>query len=355
LIFVEHDVCSTKIPIVEHMRYHSSTAHSAYIDLLRQLKDAAASDIRGTPTLARRGARSYWYDSYRIGNEVHKRYIGEDNEEIRSRIHRAETLRTQSESGRSERARLVRLLRSEGVASIDASTGSLLSTLAAAGVFRLGGTLVGTQAFRLYEGELGVRLSQDDAAQTKDVDIASYQKLSLAIADVESQSVRDALSGLQFEPVPTIEPAKSWRWKQTRGELLVEFLTPSFEESETAKPLPALGVHAQSLHFLNFLIATPVVAAIVYRSGVLVNIPRPERFAIHKLIVANRRRDGANSLKAVKDRQQARILIEILTHDRPEDLAEALADARDRGKKWREHIDRSLKRMPESANLLSKL
>lgn len=52
--------------------------------------------------------------------------------------------------------------------------------------------------------------------------------------------------------------------------------TPSFHPEEDVRDLPALGVAAQSLHFLNFLIAEPIKAAALYRSGVLIQIPRPE-------------------------------------------------------------------------------
>ncbi|MCT7377950.1 nucleotidyltransferase domain-containing protein [Chelativorans sp. EGI FJ00035] len=82
---------------------------------------------------------------------------------------------------------------------------------------------------------------------------------------------------------------------------MVEFLTPAFGD-EKVKPLPALGVSAQALNYLNFLIADPLRAVALYRSGVLVQVPRPERFAIHKLIVADRRYGGPDQLKARKDR-----------------------------------------------------
>jgi hypothetical protein len=111
--------------------------------------------------------------------------------------------------------------------------------------------------------------------------------------------------------------------------------------------LKALGVHAQSLHYLNYLIAEPIQVAVPYRSGVLVQIPRPERFAIHKLIVADRRKDGPDSLKAAKDRTQAAFLIDILAEDRPDDLAEAYEDAASRGPRWRERIAATLARMPQ--------
>lgn len=84
----------------------------------------------------------------------------------------------------------------------------------------------------------------------------------------------------------------------------------------------------------------------------LVQIPRSERFAIHKLIVADRRH-GKLALKAEKDRLQAAFLIEALTEDRPDDLAEAYEDARAEGTKWRERLDRTLKRMPEAADRIA--
>jgi hypothetical protein len=335
--------------------YHSLIAHSAYIDLRRSLQDEAVSQLRGNPVRSERNGRAYWYDTYRVGTSVCKTYIGEDSEELRARLARAAEIRERAQQRQKDRSRLVRLLRAEGLTGVDAATGSLLSAMAAAGVFSLGGTLVGTIAFRLYEGELGVRLTADAAAETQDLDIASFERLSLALADTETAGLETRLGDLQFEAVPSIEPGKSWRWKQTRGELNVEFLTPSFEDAEGLKPLPALGVHAQALHFLNFLIAEPVKAVAPYRSGVLVQIPAPERFAVHKLIVADRRAAGPDSLKSAKDRAQAALLIEVLAQDRPDELAEVYQDARGRGPKWRERIDRTLKRMPKTAALLEGL
>ena len=101
---------------------------------------------------------------------------------------------------------------------------------------------------------------------------------------------------------------------------------------------------AQALHHLNYLIAEPIHAAAIYREGVLVRIPRPERFAIHKLIVSSRRQAGPDSLKARKDLLQAEILLDILSEDRPADLAEAYRDAEARGPRWRTLIESSLNR-----------
>lgn len=334
---------------------HSLTAHTAYYDLLRSLKDEAVSDIRGTPTRVERNGKAYWYDTYRVGSDVRKTYIGEDSPELVQRFDQLKALRTQIEERRRHRTRLIRILRAEGFMSADAATGSLLAAMAAAGVFRLGGTIVGTNAFRLYEGVLGVRFGFDLMAQTGDIDIASFERLSLALDDTVSPPLQKILGEFAFDPVPAMVKEGVWRWRQTRNDLLVEFLTPSFEAEEGTKPLAALGTYAKSLHHLNYLIAEPIPAIAVYRSGVLVQIPRPERFAIHKLIVADRRRDGPDSLKAVKDRMQAAFLIEVLTQDRPDELAEAYQDALAIGPHWRERLQNSLARLPESRKRLEGL
>lgn len=197
-------------------------------------------------------------------------------------------------------------------------------------------------------------MDSERLAQTGDIDLASFQRLSVALGDKVEEDPGDILSALKFDPVPGISDRQIWKWRQSRSEVMVEFLTPAFGD-ETVKPLPALGVSAQALNYLNYLIAEPIPAVALYRSGVLVQIPRPERFAIHKLIVADRRREGSDRGKSAKDRAQAAFLIEVLAQDRPDELAEAWEDARSRGPRWRKRLDASLARMAETADRLAKL
>ncbi|WP_205911964.1 GSU2403 family nucleotidyltransferase fold protein [Rhodobacter sp. SGA-6-6] len=333
----------------------SPIAHTAYHDLLRLLQDEEAAGIIGRPHLALRNGRGYWYDMFRLGTAVKNRYLGEDSPEMQDRIARHRDLAEQSRARAAERSRLVRLLRAEGMIGTDRSTASLLAAMERTGVFRLGGTLVGSQAFRLYEGELGLRIATPDLAQTGDIDVASFERLSLALGDQVEPSLHDTFRALDFAPLPSLSSKAVCRWKQSTSGMLVEFLTPSFRAEEDIRDLPALGVSAQSLHFLNFLIARPIKAAALYRSGVLVQIPRPEAYAIHKLIVADRRQAGPDQLKSRKDRAQAALLIEALAEDRPDELREAQEDALSRGPAWRDHIGRSLQRMPETAARLAAL
>ena len=325
------------------LRYHGHTGNAAYHDLRRLLVDAAVSEIRGTPTRIAVRGRHFWYDKYRIGDEVRQRYIGPETDELLARLDRLGRSNADRRALRQEQTRLVRFLRASNYRSTDRGTGSLLAAFARCGVFRLGGTLVGTVAFQHYEGELGVVLDFERTAQTDD--IASFERLSFAIGDSVDTPLKDVFRDLKFQPVPSLDQRHVWRWRQTSGPVLVEFLMPAHSE-EGVRKLPALGVSARALRQLDYLLEDPVPAVSLYRSGVLVQIPRPERYAMHKLIVAERRHDGPDSLKASKDRAQAGFLIAALAELRPDELRLAHDEAVDRGPGWRNRIEASLGRLP---------
>lgn len=333
---------------------HSRNAQATYQDLLRLHLDETVSNLIGSIEERHRGGRVYLYDKFRIGTEMKSRYLGEGSPELRARLARAVEVKTDADVRKKTMARLARVLRAEGFVGTDRDTGSLLLAFARAGIFRLGGTLVGTGAYALYQGELGVRFDSEELAQTGDIDFASFERLSVALGDSVEENPGDILQAMKFDPVPSLQNRQVWKWRQNHGEAMVEFLTPAFGE-ERIKPLPALGVSAQALNYLNFLIAEPIPAVALYRSGVLVQIPRPERFAIHKLIVADRRQGGPDQAKARKDRGQAAFLIAVLAEDRPDDLLEAYGAALSRGPRWRERIKASLVRMPITADILRKL
>lgn len=332
----------------------SRTAQVVYQDLLRMHLDEAASEVVGSIEERHRNGRTYLYDRFRIGTEMKSRYLGEASADLRRRLARASELKADAHDRQKRMSRLARVLRAEGLIGTDRETGSLLSAFSRAGVFRLGGTLIGTAAYALYQGELGIRFDSDEIAKTGDIDFASFERLSVALGDRVEQEPSDILRSMKFEAVPGVFDRQIWKWRQSGGEAMVEFLTPAFG-NEGIKPLPALGVSAQALNYLNFLIAEPMHALAIYRSGVLVQIPRPERFAIHKLIVASRRQGGPDEAKARKDRAQAEFLIRVLVEDRPDDLSEAYELALSQGPKWRERIASSLDRMPEAKALLNGL
>jgi len=127
----------------------------------------------------------------------------------------------------------------------------------------------------------------------------------------------------------------------------VEFLTPNRgAETDASTHLPALQTQAQPLRFLDFLIYEATPAVLLQGEGVLVNVPRPERFAVHKLILAPRR--AAAEAKSAKDLRQAAELLAWLAEFRPHDLHDVWQEAKNRGPSWRELLTAGFSQVPEA-------
>jgi hypothetical protein len=240
------------------------------------------------------------------------------------------------------------MCREGGLPRVDVQTGKVLLALAKAGIFRLRGVLVGTHAFRCYPGLLGVEILEAEAV-TEDIDVAAFHSIAVALDERVDPALADALRQIgPFVARPSLHE-KPTAWRDRESGVLVELLTPN-EGPDRDEPmeLPALGAHALPLRFLDYLIHQPVQAAALYRSGVLVNVPQPARYAVHKLIVAVRRAALAAN-KAAKDIAQSAVLIRVLAQDRPDELEEALTEARGRGPSWRDAVDRGMRRLPPDA------
>ena len=74
----------------------------------------------------------------------------------------------------------------------------------------------------------------------------------------------------------------------------------------------------------------------LHDAGIYVMVPSPQRYAIHKLIISQRRKDGA--IKRDKDIQQAEALLDIIWQKRPHELKLAWEEAYQRGNKWRQPL-----------------
>jgi len=335
------------------MRFPLS-AQTIYQDLVETHRSRSVSAVGGTPFLKELPQGKYWYARQRIGDRPVDRYIGPDSPALRKQLESAAEHQEAQRNFDRRAAKFVAQLRSAGLPAMDRTTGAVVGAMARVGVFRLGGTLVGTHAFRLYAAELGASFSGTMAA-TEDVDVAAFENLKLVIADEVDPSIAATFKALHLEPAPGLDPKhRPTRWRMRDGGTTVDFLVPRMREGKDIVYLNPLGVYAQGLPFLNFLIAEPIPAVALYRSGILLQIPRPERYAIHKLIVAQRR-SGPARAKAVKDLAQAQALIAVLIEDRPAELEEAYQTALASRPKWREAIERSLKQRPEIMALISRL
>jgi hypothetical protein len=206
-------------------------------------------------------------------------------------------------------------------------------------VFYLGAVLIGTHAFSIYENMLGVGWGER-ITRTQDVDIADDPRLSLAIhgrePGIDLPRTLESWAKGRFLPVlpsPLSPHSPVTSFHDPRQGLQVELLTPMVGRgSDSPISLPLLNAAAQPIRFLDYLLEDPVPAAVVGGSGVLVNVPQPARYALHKLLIAGRR--GSWEAKGRKDLAQAESLCAVLLEDLPGSLSLAWEALTARGRRW---------------------
>lgn len=322
---------------------------AVYSELLEQLQVAELEGL-----MEREGSfvkriikgNPYWYLRRRIGERIDERYIGPETPELLGQLEKLKSDARAAKAAAKQRRELIRTLRAEGYPVTDRRTGRVLEELARAGVFRLHGVLIGTHAFRCYAAALGIRLKGQLAA-TRDVDIAQDASVSLGVRETADPKLGEALARAdKFIEIPALDRKDhATSWQTTDKSLRVDVLTPlKGKPRRGTADLPALGAKARAVRFLDFLLADTMPAAVLTGAGVLVRVPLPERYALHKLIVARYRHAGTRD-KARKDLAQAGILIEALLEDRPEDLADAWDDLKERGKKWQSEALKSVRQL----------
>lgn len=291
----------------------------------------------------------YWYFKTSIpGRGQHEYYLGPETPALRRLIEAHREGRSGEDLEEAEINRLCAMLRAAGANCVDSTAARILKALADSGLFRLGGVLVGTYAFLVLGNVLGVRWGA--VARTEDIDIAAGTALSVALPPLES-NIPSILEGLEmgFLPVPALNPREPSTSYKVRGkDLRVDFLTPAMGKLRT-KPIliQRLGISATPLEMLDFLIESPLATVAVNGGGTYVNIPDAARFALHKLVIADRR-PLAQQSKAAKDREQAILLLNQLAVDRAGDVEQALDRARQKFPMVANCLVKSAQRLPDS-------
>ncbi len=315
----------------------SLIAQTTYAELLAQCASGAFSDAfpeDGAFVSKIVKGRRYWYFQLPADHDRTQRYVGPDSPELLAQIaHHREARDDQ----RARRALVSSLVRVFGLSRPVREIGDIVAALAKAGVFRLRGVLVGTVAYQTYSGMLGCRLPAA-ALQTGDVDIAQFKNVSVAVGD-KTPPVLDVLKALNesFRPTPHNSDNRRATSYAAKGGLRVDFLTPNEgPENEAPQPLPSFQTDAQPLRFLDYLIYEPEPAVVLRDAGIFVHVPAPERYALHKLIVSQRRPLGIS--KRDKDILQAGALLGVLAQNRPHELKAAWEDAYARGPTWRQLV-----------------
>jgi hypothetical protein len=343
--------------VTTRMQQIPLTYQTLYSELVQRSLDASFTtefNVDGRFVTAEVKGRRYWYfDLPSSEGRKTRTYVGPvDDLEITKRVENFKDLKADIRERRKLVSTLVReayLPRPQG------KTGDIVQALAEAGFFRLRGVLVGTVAYQCYAAVLGARLPSTSMV-TGDADFAQFHSISVDVDD-KMPPMLDTLRTIDptFREIPHQADGRFTTRYSSRSGYKVEFLTPNtgsadYEGHPTS--MPALGgASAQPLRFLDFLIYEPIRAVLLHGPGVAVNVPSPERFAIHKLIVASRRRtDKDGTAKSRKDKLQAATIMETMIEQRQAgDLAEAFMAAYERGPAWRDAIRKSLSEIDDSA------
>ncbi|MEM1181401.1 MAG: nucleotidyltransferase domain-containing protein [Acidobacteriota bacterium] len=279
---------------------------------------------------------TYWYLQTSVGGTRHQRYLGPDSDDLRRWMDNVTETRRLRRPDAKQRERLAAMLAQGQATTLGPSLFRVAEVLEDAGVFRLGGVLVGTHAFGSYGNMLGVRWRRA-SLRTQGSDIEQDPAIGIGLqSDVGASDVPAALdeAAIGFAGIPTLSPRHPSTSFKIRGKKLrVDFLTPLVGAPKTGPVyLPSLKVSAQPLRLLDYLIEGPVQALLLGRkSSLLVNLPDPARFAIHKLWTSGRR-GAAFHNKSIKDLDQASALLRFLREERPADIESAWAALEDRPK-----------------------
>lgn len=332
------------------MKKLPSTLLTLYADLLQQvqLSTVAPGSVR---TQEIKGTK-YLKANTTVGALRRTTYLGPAND--LNAQERAQAIKEEMERAKTRR-KTVTLLRNGGIPVPTTELGRVLDALAAADLFAQGLVLVGTAAYQCYSPLVGAALPAA-ALTTQDADLATATPDLLAqhgtferntIRPVTAPSLETILRQADptFRAIPGLSRKAFPSHFRAGSGFLVDLLVPVRRRSDTnPMPIPGLQAGGTPVQYLDWLIETPSPAVALYAAGVLVQVPPPARYAVHKLILAQE--SGRSVAKRQKDLLQARSLFEALGETDPYSIQDALEDAKSRGTKgWRRPIERSLREL----------
>jgi hypothetical protein len=317
------------------MKSLTPTLQTLFAELVQQV--ASAPDAGSVYTRERDGIR-YHYAKIPVGMDRIDSFVGKVGDPEADE--KAERLRRGMELARGRR-KLVTILRKEGLAAPHKTIGATLDAIAHSGLFRAGAVLIGTGAYMMSEPLVGHFLPAP-TLMTGDLDLATAD-LALTAEPPEAFEGILRRGDPTFRSVMQLDPRKPPSRFSTADGFLVDLIVPTRRKGDTNPvPVKALDAGAAPLQHIDWLIAEPVGTVALWGAGVPINVPQPARFAVHKLILAQKR-DPAMRLKRQKDLAQADSLIEALLANDPYALEDAIEDARTKGRNgWAVPIERSL-------------
>lgn len=343
-------------PRITRLSLETQTLLAELLEHMRAAEFAKSfSDLKGTFTARERGDGIYWYfrTTGGIGSNLKDFYIGPDDDKTRAILESYQAGRPDAEARAERIRRLSAMLRGGDLMVTDTETTRIILGFAQAGVFRLGGVMVGTHAFAAIGNALGVRWPT--GLKTTDIDFGAFAKrIDLGIPQTPQTmaSVPRVIEALGMGFVPSLHLSLKHRESQSTSftipgsEWRIDLLTATMGANlDQPIQIPRLGAYAQPLPFMDYLLEKTMDAVIIGNTAVLVRVPEPSRFAVHKLLVASNR-GPESALKADKDRLQSALLMAHLENEWPGNLTLAAEEALARGPGWAKRMRQEAERLP---------
>ena len=269
--------------------------------------------IAGSPYLNHANGHAYWYWQVAEPNgKLRRLSLGRDTPETRALVDRLKTRKHEASEAIAALKATTRAFVASGGMSMEAAHFRVMEHLAQAGLFRKGLVLVGSHAFTALGNLLSLRWGSQ--LKTSDMDFARALGISLALpGNAEPLNVLATAQELDpsFFAVPQLDhrqPSTAIISRKTRIKL--DFLTThAAKETDAPRFFPDRGIAATPLRYMDYLLGGDNRRGLVIGSYAFpINLPDPARFAIHKLIIAQARRNESEA-KSQKDLRQADELI----------------------------------------------
>lgn len=304
-----------------------------YADLAQNV---GLADVQaGSVTTRTIKGRTYLYVTSKDGSTRQQRSLGPANDPAAQA--EAARIRNAAEQVKGLRS-TVSALKQARIPAPSLPLGRVLEVVRNAGLFERGVVLIGTAAYQTYACIVGAYLP-NAAIMTNDADL-------LVASFVGTEEQQDMETILQ-----RADPSFKARMQQedrlpkvfkADNNLSVDILTKFGRGRKSPILIEELGCSAEALPFMEYLAEESIEAVVLYGTGVLVRVPPPLRYAVHKLLIAQER-SGRFLPKKPKDLAQARDLIDIFLETDSSALEEVLDEARGRGPKWKKNINASLR------------
>lgn len=320
----------------------TSAAETAYANVVTGARQAdltrCVADLPGGFSSKTVSGKTYWYYQRKSPDDkVVQIYIGPDNAATLELM--AAHKKPDRNAGNEHLRRLSRAAIELGCPAMVTAHARILQRLTDHGFFHAGGVLIGTHAFLAYQNMFGVTWAH--GTLTMDLDFAHPGKnISIAVPDSFTMDTHEAIDSLRQGFIPN--NARTTFIKADEPDLQLDFVTTQGRSGDEPVLIMPLNIMMQPLRFMEFSMEDIMKGVLLTQQGpMVVNLPRPERYALHKLIIHGER-SGDTRLKARKDLDQAACLLAMLKERSPEDLADAYRDLCERGPGWRTRFSAGL-------------